>query len=167
MNRTVLGSLMIVAGCGVGDPGGSVTPGDDVDERIACTAELTMAGTFTAAATLDPTMGCQPAGTWAVTVTVADQGTCASVPVKASYDYSVVGTGHDASITYQGTGDETLLQISATGDGACSASFEHINAASDNFNQFELHPLVPEPTAAVTTLTIGGTGTFNLWTEHP
>jgi hypothetical protein len=167
MNRTVLGSLVIVAGCGVGDPGGGTPGDDDVDERIACTAQLGMSGTFTAAAALDPTMGCQPAGTWAVTVTVTDPGDCGSVPIKASYSYSVVGTGHDATITYQGTGDETSLQISAGGDGQCTASFEHINGSGTAFNQFEMHPGIPEPTTAVTSLAIVGEGVFNLWKEHP
>lgn len=161
-------TLSLMVACGVGsDPAPGPGNTDDVDERIQCTAELTMAGTFTAAAALDPTMGCQPAGTWNVTATVADMGTCTSVPLKASYVYTVAGMGHQSSITYSGTGDETALQISAGGDGSCKASFEHIASGGAGFNQFELGPTIPEPASAVTTLTIGGSGTYNLWKVHP
>ena len=166
----LVSALSLFVACGVGsdpDPGPGPST-DDVDERIQCTAELTMTGTFTAAATLDPTMGCQPSGTWNVTVTVSDMGECSSVPLKASYVYTVVGTGPNSTISYEGTGDETLLQISAGGDGSCQGSFEHIFPASGgNFHQLEMGPTIPEPATATTTLTIGGTGTYNLWKERP
>lgn len=154
--------------CGVGEDGQPTPIPDPVDERLLCTAELRMTGSFTAPAPRDPTMGCQPVGTWNVTATVVDMGSCANVPLKASYVYLVEGEGHGSTITYQGTGDETNLQISATGNGDCSASFEHIAPVGDGkFFQFELHPLLPEPTAATTTETLAGDGTFNLWSVHP
>jgi hypothetical protein len=156
-----------LAACGVGDD--STLGGDtgDTDERISCTAELQVRGTFTAAVALDPLGGCQPAGTWNVTVTAPDNGTCASVPLKGSYTYTVSGESHSTTISYGGSGDETRLQISASGDGSCHGSFEHIAGSSGNFTQFVFHPTLPKPTAAVTTLTIGGTGEFNLWKVHP
>jgi hypothetical protein len=157
-----------LAACGVGDDGFTPPPGDG-DEHITCTAELTMAGTFTAAATLDPTGGCQPAGTWNVTVTIASMGNCSAVPNKGTYVYQVVGVGHDQTITYQGasSGEDLQLQISASGAGECVGSFEHILANGSNFDQLQLHPRLPEPTAAVTELTVGGTGEYLLWDQHP
>ena len=169
MTRTL--GLMLAFGlltaCGVGDdppPGGN----DDVDERILCTAELTLAGTFTTPVALDPTMGCQPSGTWNVTATVTTMGSCSAVPVKSSYVYNVAGMGHGSTISYMGSGDETQLQISASGDGDCTAFFEHISpAGGGQFHHFEFHPILPEPTTATMTATLEGTATYNLWSEHP
>jgi hypothetical protein len=158
-----------LAACGVGDDGG-IPPGDDTNQNVLCTALLTVSGTFTAAATLDPLGGCQPAGTWSFTVSVMDQGTCSAVPAKSSYVYQVVGVGHDETITYQGasSGEDLQLQISDPGTGGCEGSFEHILAnGATNFDQFLLKPRTPKPTEAVTTLAISGDGEYDLWKQHP
>lgn len=133
-----------------------------------CTAQVTLSGTFTAAATLDPAGGCQPQGKWEVTATVSDQGTCTTVPLKASYTYTITGTGRTTSFAYsKATGEEFLASLNATGSGECSGSFEHILPDGSNFDQLVLRPLLPNPTAAVTELAIGGTGEFQLWPSHP
>jgi len=133
-----------------------------------CTATVALAGTFTAAATLDPAGGCQPAGTWAVTTSVSDMGTCTTVPVKASYSYTVSGTGRDTLLTYtKDTGEDFTGAVEATGGGGCEGSFDHVVADAGKFDEANLHPQLANPTAGGTTLTITGTGTYNLWSAHP
>jgi hypothetical protein len=162
-----------ILGCGVGggdDGGGNKPPAADamVDEVALCTAQITLTGTFTAAAALDPTGGCQPDGMWQITATLSDKGGCADVPLKSSYTYTVSGTGRDSKVAYgAATGEEFLGSIEATGDGACSGSFEHISPDSSNFDQLTLRPLIPKPTTAVTTLVISGSAEFDLWKRHP
>jgi hypothetical protein len=162
-----------ILGCGVGggDDGGGTTkpPADAMPEELAlCTAQVALTGTFTAPAALDPTGGCQPDGTWQITATLSDKGGCANVPLKSSYTYTLTGVGRDSKVTYSAaTGEEFQGSIEATGDGACSGSFEHIAADGGNFDQLTLRPLIPKPTTAVTTLTISGSGEFDLWKHHP
>jgi hypothetical protein len=181
MIRT-LGSLLTVTllglvGCSVGgDDGGMMTPPPmDAEADVAaplmslCTAQLTVTGTFTAAATLDPLGGCQPQGTWAVTATVSDKGTCANVPLKPDYSYTMSGTGRDAKITYSKASNEEFVgAVTASGSGGCEGSFEHVRPESGNFDQVQLHGFLPKvPAADLTELPITGTGEFNLWMQHP
>ena len=161
----VLG-LAGLAGCS-GDVEGGGGPADSNEDAILCTATVTLTGTFTAPVALDPTGGCQPEGTWSVNVTVGDKGTCNTVTVKPSYSYTLSGVGHNTTVSYAGGSGEFQGNVSATGDGACSGYFEHILADGTNFDHISLHPLVPKPTAAVTTLTISGTGDYELWKRHP
>jgi hypothetical protein len=180
-SAVVFGALGFT-GCGVGGGGGggqppvdsstssdsgSVTDSGSTGASIMCTAQVALAGTFTAPAALDPTGGCQPDGLWMMTATVTNAGTCTNVPLKASYIYTVTGVGRNTKIAYSDGPGEFLGAIEASGDAACVGSFEHILPDGSNFDQLTLHPSVPKPTAAVTTLTIGGTGEFNLWNGHP
>src|ERR1051325_5599098 len=99
MLRT-LGSLLIVTllglvGCSVGgggdDDAGTMMMPPEPDAAVPlmslCTAQLTLTGTFTAAATLDPAGGCQPQGTRAVTSTASYQGTWSNLPRQMSATY--------------------------------------------------------------------------------
>jgi len=166
-----------LVGCSVGgDGGGGGTPDaptmppapDAPDAKALCTAQLTLSGTFTAAAALDPALGCQPQGTWEVTATVSDKGTCADVPLKTSYSYSLAGTGRDTKITYtKANGEEFQGTVQATGSGTCEGGFEHIVPDGSNFDQLNLHAFLPKPMAADTQLAITGTGEFDLWAAHP
>lgn len=165
-----------LAGCGVGGGDGGITadaaqmpPQDTAPEVLpVCIAQLALSGTFTAAAALDPIGGCQPQGTWAVTATVSDKGTCATVPLKAGYSYALSGTGRDTKITYtKASGEEFQGNVQATGSGGCEGSFEHIQTDSSNFDQLNMHAFLPKPMAADTELPITGTGEFRLWSSHP
>jgi len=168
----VLAGVFFLA-CGVGDE----TPmGDDEDERVLCQATLAMSGTFTASVALNPAGGCQPIGSWNVNVALADQGNCSgTVPFNTNYQYTVSRATVDPNdpdkvgdITYNGTGDETTLQISAGGGGQCDAKFTHITANSGAmFNELAMRPWTDEPLAGGTTLPIMGEGTYTLWKEHP
>jgi len=183
MIRT-LGSLLTVTllglvGCSVGggdDDGMMMMPPPAADPDAAlplmslCTAQLTLTGTFTTSATaLDPVGGCQPQGTWAVTATVSDKGTCADVPLKDGYSYTLTGTGRDTKIAYtKDSGEEFVGAVSATGSGGCEGSFDHVQPAGGNFDQVQLHPVLPKiPAADLTELPITGKGEFNLWMQHP
>jgi hypothetical protein len=166
----VLGTLG--TGCGVGgdDGGGPMMMMPDAAEQpITCTAKVTLTGTFTASIPLDPIGGCQPQGTWVVTATVADKGTCANVPLKAQYNYTLTGMGRDTQLTYAtGSGEEFTGAVNASGSGGCEGSFEHVTADGSNFDQLNLKPILPPPPAAGgSTLTITGTGEFDLWKRHP
>lgn len=173
MVRTITAMLALgmfgLVGCGVGESGGQTPPGPDANELSPlCIATVALSGTFTAPAALDPLGGCQPEGTWQVNVTVSDKGTCATVSVKTSYSYTLTGVGRSTQITYsKASGEEFQGNVSATGDGQCSGFFEHILPVGADFAQIALRPLLPEPTDAVTTLAIGGSGDFQLWKSHP
>jgi len=171
----VLG-LLAVAGCGVGsgDDGGggsgSMTiPPDSMESAITCTAQLSVTGTFTASGAIDPTAGCQPQGTWQVTATVTSMGTCATVPLKPSYSYTLSGVGRATTISYANkpSAEDFHGNIESSGDGACSGFFEHIDPDGSNFDQLQLRPGLPKPVDTSTTIAITGTGEFNLWSKHP
>jgi hypothetical protein len=174
-------------GCGVGGGGGStdagssdaggsdaptIPPQDTNDQSITCTAQITLTGKFTPAAPIDPNAGCQPTGVWAVTATVSDNGNCSNVKVKASYTYTLTGTGHDTKVSYSGkaSGEEFQGNVSANGNGACSGAFEHILADGSSFDQIVLHPLLPRALdidPSLPDVDITGTGEFDQWSRHP
>ena len=172
MLRTLTFTLVVLgSGCGVGggDQQGTPPPtGSNTDPTPTCTAQLTLSGTFTAPAALDPVGGCQPAGMWVVTATVSDKGMCASVPLKASYTYTLTGSGRTTQLMYStSTGEEFTGAVNASGNGGCEGAFDHVVTDGSNFDEINLHPLLPVPTAGGTTLAITGTGEFNLWSHHP
>jgi hypothetical protein len=149
----------------VGGGGG----GDDVDPlpgTALCEAQLTLTGTMTPPGT-PPTMdlGCVPQGTWTVEVTVASLGDCDAAPVPTEYTYSVEGTGHNETITLtNNTTQETQsLQINDPGDGTCMGSFTHIWPSDDG----GYHYVTLRPDAQSWDGTISGTGTYQLWMDHP
>jgi hypothetical protein len=164
-----LGLATFASGCGVGGGDQQGTgPGSNTDPTPTCTAQLTLSGTFTAPAALDPAGGCQPAGMWVVMATVADKGMCANVPLKASYTYTLTGSGRTTQLMYStSAGEQFTGAVNASGSGGCEGAFDHIIADGSNFDELNLHPLLPNPTAGGTTLTITGTGTFDLWSHHP
>lgn len=158
---------MFASGCGVGG-GDQQGQGSNTDPTPTCTAQLTLSGMFTAPAALDPAGGCQPNGMWVVMATVADKGTCASVPLKANYTYTLTGTGRTSQIAYdKAAGEDFTGAVTSPGNGGCEGAFEHVIADGSNFDELNLHPLLPNPTAGGTTLTITGSGEFNLWAHHP
>lgn len=163
-----------LASCGVdevddgGDGSGSGSGSGSGPMQI-CQAEVNLTGTFTATATLDPTGGCQPTGTWTINTSVASMGNCATVPVKTQYIYNVTGDGRGTDVAYAGatTGEETVLAVSASGAGYCNGAFEHVFADSGNFVQLTLHPVLPIPTAGGTSLAITGKAEFLRWKTKP
>jgi hypothetical protein len=112
-----------------------------------------------------PTMdlGCVPQGTWTVEVTVSSEGSCGEVPMPTTYTYLVEGTGHNTTINPTNNLDqEAAVNITANSQGHCDASFEHIWPAADGYNVALLKPESP-----TWLQTIEGTGTYQLWAEHP
>ncbi len=146
---------------------GAATPGVDSNENEpTCTATLTLSGMLVTANGLPPPadQGCVPAGTWNVTVQVADKGTCTDVPVKAMYQYVVAGVGRATSIDYAAAaGEEVATSLAAGGNGECEGSFEHITAASGGaYNLISLKPYFDKGTVV-----IKGSGSYELWPSKP
>jgi hypothetical protein len=167
---TAMGVLLACAsGCGVG----SVSTGDDIGDddttlpaNALCQSELTITGTFATSTVPPPTedLGCVPQGTWTLEIAVADVGDCEAAPVSDTYVYTVSGEGATQMIDYTGAaGEELTSGIHAGGNGQCEGSFEHIWAATDG----EFHVAQLSPYFAPGTATMLGSGTYQLWTQHP
>jgi hypothetical protein len=159
--------LVICAACGGDDgPGGGTGP--DATTTVSCEAQLALNGTLAASSTPDPANGCQPAGTWTVTVTVADMGKCTAVPLHNPYTYTVTSpsSGPGTQIAYNGSGESTL---GINGDeGRCNGSFDHIVPNGSNFDDLHLKPRTPPFTDVTgTQIALTGTGTYMLLTAHP
>ncbi len=127
---------------------------------------MTLSGSFAppgAPPTAD--LGCVPAGTWTVSVTLPDSGDCGDVPAGIDqYVYTVTGEGRDQDVVYTAaSGEDVTLSIHAGGNGECEGSFEHIWPVGDGtFHVVQLKPYF-EPG----TLVMLGSGTYQLWSEHP
>ena len=146
---------------------GAATPGMGSNENEPkCTATLTLTGTLVTSNGLPPPadQGCVPAGTWNVTVAVADKGTCTDVPVKTSYQYVISGVGRATSIDYVAApGEEVNTSLSAGGNGECEGSFEHVAPATGGaYNLILLKPYFEKGTLA-----IKGSGSYELWPSKP
>lgn len=154
-----------IGGCGLGGvgDGGGVNTEDDRPVEALCQANLTLSGTPTPPGT-PPTadLGCVPEGTWTVEVTISDVGDCGDVPMGSTYTYTVTGAGRDRVIAYTGGTEETTLSIHAGGNGQCEGSFEHIWETDGGYAVGLLKPWFDPGTT-----TIQGTGTYQLWSEHP
>ena len=168
MIRIGAGLLVVFAACSGDPPGGGSGPAPDSNTTVGCEAQLAITGTLTASAATDPTGGCQPAGTWSVTVTVSDMGNCTAVPLKTPYTYTVTAPsgGPGTNITYGGGGESTL-NINGD-DGRCNGSFDHIVPNGSKFDEIHLKPRTP-PFAQVTgtSIALTGTGDYMLLTAHP
>ena len=146
---------------------GAATPGIGSNENEpSCTATLTLTGMLVTGNGLPPPadQGCVPAGTWNVTVQVADKGTCTDVPVKTNYKYVVSGVGRATSIDYVAApGEEVNTSLSAGGNGECEGSFEHVSAATDG----KYNLILLKPFFAKGTVVIKGSGAYELWPSKP
>ena len=180
MPRLVPSSLCLVAGfaglAACGDDGGTFVPVDAAPERMPlCTATVSLTGTFTPSAVVDPAGGCQPAGSWQVTVATADKGNCATVHTNPTYAHTVTGDpampARSTAVTYTtpASGESDVLTI--TGDnGQCTGNFEHVLANGTQFDQISLHPRTPkfsDGSADMSPRALVGDGEYDLWAEAP
>jgi hypothetical protein len=161
-----LGLGLLLTACSLGGvgPGPGVDTENDRPPEALCEAELRLSGTLTPPGE-PPTadLGCVPEGAWRVEVAVADAGDCGDVPVKATFLYTVTGTGRDQDIEYTpAASEEITLGISAGGNGQCEGSFEHIWPEGAQFAVVLLKPWFDPGSTA-----IQGVGTYQLWSEHP
>lgn len=147
----------LIAGCGTGDASGD-PPQDDLPEYIDCIASLSLTGTFTPAGTPPtPEQGCLPEGTWAVSVSVSDQGECPDVPVDAGYEFVISRDGNDnLSATFAAQGDREFRFSVSSDTGDCKANFEI--AAADGLSLILLRPLEVEGA-------ISGSGDYEHYSE--
>jgi hypothetical protein len=148
---SLLSSLVYLVSCG----GNGVTMPPPVN--ALCTADLTTTGMLAASATPDPTMGCQPDGTWTFTAKVATCGSdgdcnnapcmnnmcsnCTNVPLASSYTMTVTGSGHNEDVTNPnaGSAEDDSLQISGDND-SCNGSFDLIIPDNSQYDYVELNP---------------------------
>ena len=138
------------AACDTGSASGTIT--DAGDGRVAkCTATLAINGTLTTPSGGTPPVdqGCVPQGTWNLTVSVADKGTCTDVPAKTNYTYTIAGTGRALTIEYAAEGNEEVEKgVHAGGNGECEGSFIHLLPASGGqFHRCCVKPFRPSSTA--------------------
>jgi hypothetical protein len=161
---------LVFAACTPGSvgTGGDDTGGDDsaLPSGALCESTLTVTGTLAPPGTPPAAeLGCVPEGTWTLNV-AAGEGTCGDVSVANTYTYTVTGDGRDRTIAFTAaTGEDVTLGIHAGGNGECEGSFEHVWPTTDGSGEYNVVLLKPyfEPG----TTTILGSGTYQLWTEHP
>jgi hypothetical protein len=155
--------------CGC-DPGDESNPTSE--NEPTCTAVLTMSGTLTTPDGNPPSaQGCVPLGTWNVTVATAMIGTCTAVPTKASYKYVVAnpdfaGNPRGTTVTYSGTpeaNEEVDTNIHAGGGGECEGTFTHVLPATGG----SYHQIILKPYFDKGTVTLKGTGAYELWPKKP
>jgi hypothetical protein len=166
MLRSAVATLgLTFASCTLGDVGGGTPTGDDdvSPQHALCDAVLELSGTLSPPGTPPtPELGCVPEGRWTVSLRVGAND-CGDVPMAAAYTYVVTGTGRDREIAVEGAdGHEVNLNIHAGGNGECEGSFEHIWPAADGFHVALLKPWFPPGSVSIV-----GTGSYQLWTEHP
>lgn len=119
----------------------------------------------------DPARGCQPGGTWTLTVAIGSGCTPSSGSVPTSFTYAVTQSVGDASVTNTsavGSDEHDILKITDDGNG-CTGAFDQVIPVGGQFAELQLSPAIPPQTSAtpVTTYTISGTGTLDLWATEP
>lgn len=134
---------------------------------LLCSADLTTTGTFepTNGTGIDPAEGgCIPLGKWTVDVTVASKGNCQDVLIKNQYVYTVTEDPEairDRWVTvYDQDPNATLSSLSFNIEGPCNGIFIHYSADGK-----QMATLRPTTNPEAGSLTISGTGTFELYSE--
>lgn len=133
MTRVWLGcAVSLLFACSTGDVTDAPVVGGDDDEEefdLLCSAELALTGTFTPEGSLDPELGCQPAGTWTIQASVSDMGSCDTINFESEYVYTVTvdPDTNEQTIVYQGDSTNVDTKVTANGS-ACAGTFRHISA---------------------------------------
>lgn len=158
-----LGSTSILVALGACSPGSvdDVAPPDV--ERVECTTELEVTGTF--ATSVAQTGGCVPNGTWTINLSEIAGGECATTKFQAQYLVTVAGTGRARTFTLTnpaGTA-ERKIDISAGGNGECEMSIEEISPATLP----KYHKLLIKPFTEAGGTVIAGHATYQLWSSKP
>lgn len=113
---------------GGGNGGNGGTNGEDPAPTLVCTANYDITGTFVAANEPNPDIGCDPAGTWTVTLTETENDCADAVPIDDEYVYVIGGDPDGWTYSYNGTDEadlpNTFLKHQASGS-ECSGSFLH------------------------------------------
>jgi hypothetical protein len=152
---------------------GACSPGEVADvappdvERVECTSEFEVAGTFATSVSPPPTAaeGCVPNGTWTINLTEIAGGECASTKFQAQYVVVVAGQGRDKTFTLNNPAGaaERKFGLSAGGGGECEMSIEEISpATSPKYHRLLVKPFT-EPGGNV----IAGSANYTLWSSKP
>ncbi len=169
-NRTRLVSAL---GLAVAALTGACSPGEVADvappdvERIECTTEFEVSGTFATSVSPAPTAaeGCVPNGTWTIDVREVPGGECASTKFQARYVVTVTGTGRDKifTLTNPAGAAERKFGMSAGGGGECDMALEEISpATAPKYHRMLIKPFT-EPAGTL----IAGSGNYTLWSSKP
>jgi hypothetical protein len=164
---TPLAGLLLVSSMAACSPGevADVAPPDV--ERVECTTDLEISGTFVTSRSPAPTAleGCVPEGMWTVDVAEIPGGECASAKFQARYIISIAGTGRDRTYTLtnpMGTAERKFV-LSAGGSGECELTLEEISPATSP----KYHRVLLKPFTEAGGTAISGSATYTLWSSKP
>ncbi len=164
---TILSSFA-VATLAVACSPGSVADVEPPDvERVECTSEFEVTGTFASSVTPRPTAadGCVPEGTWTINLEEVAGGECASTKAQAQYVVVVAKVGAERRFTLSnamGTA-ERRMDISGGGNGECEMIITEISPATSP----KYHHLAVKPFTEAGGTAIAGSATYTLWTSKP
>lgn len=164
---------ILVSATAVASLAGACSPGEVADvappdvERVECTSEFEVAGTFRTSVTPAPTAadGCVPNGTWTINLTEIPGGECSATKFQAQYVVVVAGQGRDKTFTLQNPAGaaERKFGMSAGGGGECEMSLEEISPATAP----KYHRLLVKPFTEPGGTTIAGSASYTLWSSKP
>lgn len=171
MSRRTL--TLLVSSFSVAALAGACSPGEVADvappdvDRVECTNDFEVAGTFASSVNPRPTAadGCVPNGTWTINLTEVPGGECATTKFQASYVVVVAGAGRDRTFTLNnpaGTA-ERKFGISAGGSGECEMTLEEISPATAP----KYHRLLLKPFTEAGGTVVAGSATYTLWSSKP
>ena len=165
--------LTLVSSLVAASLGGACSPGEVADvappdvERVECTSEFEVTGTFASSVTPRPTAadGCVPNGTWTINLSEIAGGECATTKFQAQYVVTIAGQGRDRTYALNnpaGTA-ERKFGLSAGGGGECELSMEEISpATAPKYHRLLLKPFT-EPGGTV----VAGAANYTLWSSKP
>lgn len=167
MGRTamILGTAVaMLAACSPGEVADVAPP--DV-ERVECTTELELTGTFATSVSPAPTAadGCVPNGTWTIDVSEVPGGECATTKYQARYIIAIAGQGRERTYTLTNPAGaaERKFGLSAGGSGECELTLEEISPATTP----KYHRLLLKPFTEAGGSVIAGSANYTLWSSKP
>jgi hypothetical protein len=160
-------TLCVLATLGACSPGevADVAPPDV--ERVECTTELEISGSFATSISPAPTAaeGCVPNGTWTIDLTEVPGGECATTKYQARYVIAIAGQGRDRTFTLTNPAGaaERKFGLSAGGSGECELTLEEISPATAP----KYHRLLLKPFTEAGGAVIAGSANYTLWSSKP
>jgi hypothetical protein len=136
-------------------------------ERVECTTELEISGSFATSISPAPTAaeGCVPNGTWTIDLTEVPGGECATTKYQARYVIAIAGQGRDRTFTLTNPAGaaERKFGLSAGGSGECELTLEEISPATAP----KYHRLLLKPFTEAGGAVIAGSANYTLWSSKP
>ncbi len=159
-----LAAAALAAACSPGEVADVAPPDTD---RVECTTEFEVVGTFASSVTPRPTAadGCVPNGAWTINLTDVPGGECATTKFQAQYLVTIAGTGRERTYTLTNPAGaaERKFGMSAGGSGECELSLEEISPATAP----TYHRLLVKPFTEAGGTVVAGSATYTLWSSKP